>query len=199
MIRAQRAAGGPSAHQVTLLLDDWSRGNREALDTLMPLVYAELHTVARRHLGRERRGHTLQPSALVNEAYLRLVGERGMRWQNRAHFIAVAAQLMRFILVDHARRRRHPKRGGGALHVTLEHEAMSAPERSGEVVALDEALTRLAAIDERKSRIAELRYFGGLTVEETAEAISVSVATVMRDWRLAKAWLQREMTRGHGA
>ena len=193
-MRAHRAATGPSRHQVTLLLDDWSRGNRDALDTLMPLVHAELHAVARRHLGRERRGHTLQPSALVNEAYLRLVGERGMRWQNRAHFIAVAAQLMRFILVDHARRRRQPKRGGGALHVTLEHEAMSAPERSGEVVALDDALTRLAAIDERKSRIAELRYFGGLTVEETAEALSVSVATVMRDWRLTRAWLHRELS-----
>ncbi len=181
-------------HEVTRLLDDWSRGNRAALDALMPLVHAELHAVARRYLGRERAGHTLQPSALVNEVYLRLVGERDMKWKNRAHFVGVAAQLMRFILVDHARRKRYPKRGGGAVRVALDENLVVAPERSDELMALDEALTKLAAFDERKSRIAELRYFGGLSVEETAEALSVSVATVMRDWRLTRAWLQRELS-----
>lgn len=180
--------------QVTQLLDDWSRGNRDALDALMPLVHAELRDLARRHLGRERPGHTLQPTALVNEAYLRLVGEREMKWKNRAHFMAVAAQLMRFILVDHSRRKRYRKRGAGAIRVTLDEGVAVVPERMEEVIALDEALTKLAAIDERKSRIAELRYFGGLSVEETAEALSVSVATVMRDWRLTKAWLQRELS-----
>jgi RNA polymerase sigma factor (TIGR02999 family) len=184
----------PVRHEVTRLLDDWSRGNRGALDALIPLVHAELHALARRYLGRERPGHTLQPSALVNEVYLRLVGERTMKWQNRAHFLAVTAQLMRFILVDHSRRRRYPKRGGGRIRIALDETLAIAPERSEELVALDEALTRLAALDERKSRIAELRYFAGLSVEETAEALSVSVATVMRDWRLTKAWLQRELS-----
>lgn len=184
----------PARHDVTGLLDDWSHGSREALDALMPLVYAELHAVARRQLGRERPGHTLQPSALVNEAYLRLVGEREMKCRNRAHFVAVAAQLMRFILVDHCRRKRYPKRGGGAPRITLDDKLVAAPERGEELMALDEALTKLAALDERKSRIAELRYFGGLSVEETAQALSVSVATVMRDWRLTKAWLQRELS-----
>jgi RNA polymerase sigma-70 factor, ECF subfamily len=184
----------PARHEVTRLLDDWSRGNRQALDALMPLVHAELHAVARRYLGREGPGHTLQPSALVNEAYLRLVGEREMKWKNRAHFIAVTAQLMRFILVDHSRRKRYSKRGGGRIRITFDEKLAVAPERADELLALDEALTRLAALDERKSRIAELRYFGGLSVEETAEALSVSVATVMRDWRLTKAWLQRELS-----
>lgn len=184
----------PAPHEVTRLLDDWSRGNRGALDALMPLVHAELHAVARRYLGRERPGHTLQPTALVNEAYLRLVGERAMKWQNRAHFVAVAAQLMRFILVDHCRRKWYPKRGGRAARVTFDDNLVVAPERSDELLALDEALTKLAALDQRKSRIAELRYFGGLSVEETAEALSVSVSTVMRDWRLTKAWLRRELS-----
>lgn len=179
---------------ITHLLGDWSRGNREALDALIPHVHAELHAVARRYLARERPGHTLQPSALVNEAYMRLVGVRDMRWQNRAHFVAVAAQLMRFILVDHCRRKGYAKRGGKAARVTLNDHLVVAPERSDELIALDDALNRLAALDERKARIAELRYFGGLTVEETAEALSVSVATVMRDWRLARAWLRRELS-----
>ena len=184
----------PARHDVTRLLDDWSRGNRAALDALMPLVHAELHALARRYFGRERPGHTLQPSALVNEVYIRLVGERGMKWHNRTHFVAVAATLMRFILVDHCRRKNYPKRGGGAVRITLDDTLLVAPERSDELIALDEALTKLASLDERKSRIAELRYFGGLTVAETAEALSVSVATVMRDWRLTKAWLQRELS-----
>ena len=178
---------------ITRLLGDWSRGNREALDALLPYVHAELHAVARRYLGRERPGHTLQPSALVNEAYLRLVDVRGRNWQNRAHFIAAAAQLMRFILVDHCRRGRYAKRGGGAIRVTLDENAAAAPGPSEELIALDEALKKLAALDERKSRIAELRYFGGLSVEETADALSISVATVMRDWRLTRAWLRREL------
>jgi len=183
-----------AGHEVTRLLDDWSRGNREALDALLPLVHAELHRIAQRHLGRERPDHTLQPTALVNELYLRLVGEREMKWQNRAHFLAVAAQLMRFILVDHCRRKRSPKRGGPLPHVTFDVDLVAAPVRKDELIALDEALAKLAALDLRKSRIAELRYFGGLSVEETAEALSVSVATVMRDWRLAKAWLHRELS-----
>jgi RNA polymerase sigma factor (TIGR02999 family) len=184
----------PDGHEVTRLLHDWSGGNRDALDALLPLVHAELRSLARRYLGREGPGHTLQPTALVNELYLRLVGEREMKWQNRAHFMAVAARLMRFILVDHCRRKRAPKRGGPGLHVAFDVDLVAAPVRADELVALDEALTKLAALDDRKSRIAELRYFGGLSVEETAEALSVSVATVMRDWRLVKAWLHRELS-----
>ena len=180
---------------VTRLLDDWSRGNRAALDDLMPLVHEELHRLARGYLARERRGHTLQPTALVNEAYLKLVGERDMRWQGRAHFIGVAAQMMRFILVDHARRRDVQKRGGSAVRITFADDLdIAADTRSAHLLALDDALTRLAAQDPRKGRIAELRYFGGLSVEETAEALHVSVATVMRDWRLTRAWLQRELS-----
>jgi len=180
-------------HEVTRLLEDWSQGDRKALDALIPLVHDELHRLARAYLAHERPGHTLQATALVNEAYLRLVGEREMKWQSRAHFIGVAAQLMRFILVDHCRRKRYQKRGGGAARVTFDEGLQVTLERSDELMALDEALDRLAAQDERKSRIAELRYFGGLSVEETAEVLSVSVATVMRDWRLTRAWLQREL------
>jgi RNA polymerase sigma factor (TIGR02999 family) len=179
---------------VTRLLDDWSQGNRSALDDLMPLVHAELHRLARGYLARERPGHTLQPTALINEAYLKLVGERHMQWQSRAHFVGVAAQLMRFILVDHVRKKHYQKRGGGAVRVTFDENLnVSAEERSEELLALDDALRRLTAQDPRKGQIAELRYFGGLSVEETAEALSISVATVMRDWRLTKAWLQREL------
>ncbi|MBZ5556414.1 MAG: sigma-70 family RNA polymerase sigma factor [Acidobacteriia bacterium] len=180
---------------VTRLLEDWSQGNRGALDDLMPLVHAELHRLARGYLARERRGHTLQPTALINEAYLKLVGERNMQWQGRAHFIAVAAQLMRFILVDHARRKGGQKRGGSAVRVTFDEGLeVAANARSAELLELDDALNRLAAQDPRKGSIAELRYFGGLSVEETAEALQVSVATVMRDWRLTRAWLQRELS-----
>jgi RNA polymerase sigma factor (TIGR02999 family) len=179
--------------QVTRLLDEWGRGDRAALDALMPLVEAELHRLARGYLSRERPGHTLQPTALVNEAYLKLVGERRMAWQNRAHFIGVTAQLMRGILVDHSRRKHAAKRGGGAVRVTFDDELDVADAAGADLMALDDALTRLARQDPRKARIAELRYFGGLSVEETAEVLGVSVATVMRDWRLARAWLQREL------
>lgn len=194
MVVTRRQTTRPVGHEVTRLLDDWSRGNREALDALLPLVHAELHSIALRYFGRERPGHTLQPTALVNELYLRLLGERAMRWKDRAHFMAVSAQLMRFILVDHCRRKRAPKRGGGDSPVSFDLEAVAAPVRSDELVALDEAVTRLTALDDRKGRIAELRVFGGLSVEETAEALSVSVATVMRDWRVIKAWLHRELS-----
>jgi RNA polymerase sigma factor (TIGR02999 family) len=182
-----------SRHQVTRLLEDWSKGDREALDALIPLVHDELHRLAKSYLARERPGHTLQATALVNEAYLRLVGERDMQWQGRAHFIGVAAQLMRFILVDHCRRKQYQKRGGDAARVTFDENLHVTVERGEELMAIDEALRKLALQDERKSRIAELRYFGGLSVEETAEVLSVSVATVMRDWRLTRAWLQREL------
>lgn len=178
---------------VTQLLDEWSRGDRQALDALMPLVHDELHQLARNYVARERPGHSLQATALVNEVYLKLVGERQMQWQSRAHFIGVAAHLMRFILVDHCRRKNYQKRGGGATRVTFDEGLPLTLDRGEELMALDAALQKLAVQDERKGRIVELRYFGGLSVEETAEALSVSVATVMRDWRLARAWLQREM------
>lgn len=180
---------------VTRLLEQWSHGHREALDELLPLLHAELRRVASRHLGRERPGHTLQPTALVNEAYVRLVGQRDMQWQSRAHFIGVAAQLMRFILVDHHRKKRNAKRGGAAIRVTFSEDLEVADARGGgDFLALDAALAKLSAQDERKAKIAELKYFGGLNTEETAEALSVSTATVVREWRLARAWLQRELT-----
>jgi RNA polymerase sigma factor (TIGR02999 family) len=182
------------AHEVTRLLQEWSRGNRAALDAAMPLVHAQLHAVARQYLEKERPGHTLQPSALVNEAYLRLVGERNMEWQNRAHFVAVAARLMRFILVDYCRRRHFQKRGGHRTRVALTDVPSGVAVGLDDLIALDEALGKLATFDERKCRVVELRYFGGLTVEETAQALSMSVATVMRDLRLTKAWLHRELS-----
>jgi RNA polymerase sigma-70 factor (ECF subfamily) len=178
---------------VTRLLQAWGKGDRTALDALMPLVHAELHRLARGYMGRERPGHTLQPTALINEAYVRLIGERGMAWQSRAHFVGVAAQLMRFILVDHARKKGSAKRGARAQQVTLdEHHAVAGPQ-AVDAVALDAALTKLSAMDERKGRIAELRLIGGLSAEETAEVLSASVATIMRDWRVARAFLQREL------
>ena len=185
----------PPTKAVTRLLEDWGKGNREALDELLPLVHAELRKVASRHLAKERPGHTLQPTALVNEAYLRLIGQRDIKWQNRAHFIGVAAQLMRFILVDHHRKKRNAKRGGAAVRITFNEELDVADERGGgDFLALDTALAKLAEQDERKAKIAELKYFGGLNTEETAEALSISTATVVREWRLARAWLQRELT-----
>ncbi|MEW6210821.1 MAG: sigma-70 family RNA polymerase sigma factor [Acidobacteriota bacterium] len=186
----------PSPQEVTRLLEAWSNGDRAALDQLMPLVYSELHRIAHRHLGRERAGHTLQTTALVNEAYLRLIDQREARWQNRAHFFAVSARLMRRILVDYARARQYAKRGGGAVKVSVEGAAKEAKGRAAEVVALDDALTALAELDERKSRIVELRFFGGLSIEETAEVMGVSSGTVMREWTLSKAWLRREMSKG---
>jgi RNA polymerase sigma factor (TIGR02999 family) len=185
----------PPPQDVSRLLIAWSNGDEEAHEQLMPLVYEELRRLAHRHLGRERAGHTLQTTALVHEAYLRLVDQKEVRWQNRTHFFAVAAQMMRRILVDYARSRRFAKRGGGAQQVSLDEAMVVANERAADVVALDEALNALAEFDERKSRMVELRFFGGLSIEETAEVLKVSPGTVMRDWTLTKAWLQRELRR----
>jgi RNA polymerase sigma factor (TIGR02999 family) len=183
----------PSTEEVTQLLVAWSNGNKAALDQLMPLVYRELHRLARRHLGRENAGHTLQTTALVNEAYLRMVGQKESQWQNRAHFFAIAAQMMRRILVDYARSRRYAKRGGGAPKVSFDEIMAVSEGRAEDVVALDEALTTLGKLDQRKSKMVELRFFGGLSIEETAEVLGVSPGTIRRDWTLAKAWLQREI------
>jgi len=184
-----------SSQNITKLLLDWRNGDSEALDRLMPLVYEELRRMANNYMRNERRGHTLQTSALVNEAYLRLVDHENIAWQNRAHFFGVAAQAMRRILVDHARTRNYQKRGGAAQQVSLDDAAMLADGRPAELIALDEALDELAKIDPRKSRVVELRYFGGLNIEETAEALGVSIPTVVRDWNTAKVWLMREMMR----
>jgi RNA polymerase sigma factor (TIGR02999 family) len=186
----------PSPQEITQLLVDWSNGDEQALERLMPLVYQELHRLAHRHFGRERAGHTLQTTALVHEAYMRMIDQREVHWQNRLHFFAVAAQMMRRILVDYARTRRFAKRGGGAQHVSIDEAMVVSDERAADVVALDEALTSLAEFDQRKSKMVELRFFGGLSIEETAEALDVSPGTVMRDWTLAKAWLQREINKG---
>jgi RNA polymerase sigma factor (TIGR02999 family) len=186
----------PSPEEVTELLVAWGDGDRAALDQLMPLVYEELRRLAHRYLGRERKDHTLQTTALVNEAYLKLINEREMQWQNRAHFFAVAAQMMRMILVDYARRRNYAKRGGGAHRVSFDESLVVSDERAADLIALDDALSSLAAVDERKSKVAELRFFGGLSVEETAAVLKVSPVTVMREWRLAKAWLHRELSKG---
>ena len=183
---------------VTQLLRAWREGDKSALDRLTPVVYQDLRRLARRHLLAERAGHSLQPTALVNEAYMRLVDYRRMQWQDRAHFFAVCAQLMRRILVEHARRR-NQKRGGAIRHVSLEHAPGVGYAASKDVLALDEALSELARMDPRKAQVVELRYFGGLSVPETAEALSISVPTVMRDWSSAKAWLYREMTGGVGS
>jgi RNA polymerase sigma-70 factor, ECF subfamily len=179
---------------ITRLLLAWNNGDEAALEELTPLVYAELHRLARRYMGRERSGHTLQTSALVNEAYLRLIDWKNVRWQNRAHFFAVSAQLMRRILVDFARANTYAKRGGGAPHLDLEEVAVVSPDRGTDIVALDEALTSLAALSPRQSQVVELRFFGGLSLEETAEVLKVSIGTVRRDWSLARAWLHRAVT-----
>jgi RNA polymerase sigma factor (TIGR02999 family) len=179
----------PPSSEVTQLLMKWRHGDRTALDRLIPLVYEELRRLASHYMRRERPDHTLQTSALVNEAYVRLVAHRDMRWQNRAHFVAVAAQAMRHILIDHARRRRYAKRGAGSPKVSLDEAAVVFQEQAADLVALDDALTDLARVDVRKSQIVELRYFGGLSVEETAEVLGISPVTVMRDWSTAKAWL----------
>jgi RNA polymerase sigma factor (TIGR02999 family) len=178
---------------VTALLRAWSDGNEAALEQLTPLVEAELRRLARGYMGRERRGHTLQTTALVNEAFLRLTGARSIGWQDRAHFLGIAARLMRRVLVDHARARSYRKRGGGVQRVTLDEGLVASPEPRLDVVALDRALEALAAVDARKSQVIELRFFGGLSVEETAEVLHVSSDTVKRDWRLAKLWLLREL------
>lgn len=183
-------------HDVTGLLVAWGKGDEAALDQLVPLVHDELRRIARRHMGRERQGHSLQPTALVNEAYLRLIDVRQVNWRNRAHFLAMSARLMRRVLVDHARSKQYQKRGGGAARVTLDEELMGAGEPGQDLVALDDALEALAHFDERKGRVIELRFFGGLSVEETASVLKVSADTVMRDWKIAKAWLLREMRDG---
>jgi RNA polymerase sigma factor (TIGR02999 family) len=184
-----------TAHTVTELLVSWERGNADALDRLAPLVHGELRRLARRHMQRELAGHTLQATALINEAYLRLIEPSRVSWQNRAHFFAVASRLMRHILVDHARAKRNWKRGGNLVRVPLtDGVALTAP-LSDDVLALHDALTRLAAIDPRRSRVVELRVFGGLTADDTARVLRISVETVMRDWRLARAWLRRELTK----
>jgi RNA polymerase sigma-70 factor (ECF subfamily) len=180
---------------VTELLVEWSRGDEDALRELMPLVHAELRRIAAGYLRRERPNHTLEPTALVHEAYLRLVDQRRTSWRNRAHFFAVAAGLMRRILVDHARRRSYLKRGGGARAVTLP-EIAASPNGGPDILALDEALADLEALDGRRRQIVELRFFGGLTQEEIAEALGVSVSTVERQWRLARAWLYRRLRPG---
>lgn len=185
----------PASEEVTRLLLAWSKGERTALDQLMPLINAELHRIAHRHLARERPGHTLQTTALVNEVYLRLVEQKNSSWQNRVQFFAVAAQLMRRILVDYARARCNAKRGGGVVKVELEEAAEVSARRPADLVALDEALISLAAFDQRKSRLVELRFFGGLSIEETAEVLQLSPGTIMREWTLAKAWLQREISK----
>jgi len=179
----------PPPREVTRLLKEWSTGDSAALDQLIPIVYDELRAVAARYLRRERQGHTLQPTALVNEAYLRLIDQNQVQWQNRAHFVGVAAQMMRRILVDHAKNHNRVKRGGGTRKVTLDEALAVSDERADDLVELDEALTALEAFDKRKSRVVEMRYFGGLSVEETAEVLKVSEITVARDWKLAKAWL----------
>jgi RNA polymerase sigma factor (TIGR02999 family) len=178
--------------ELTRLLLAWGAGDEQALDDLLPVVYRELYTMARRYMAAERPDHTLQASALVNEAYLRLVDVRQMQWQNRAHFFGVCAQLMRRILVDFGRRRHYLKRGGGVRPVNLSEDLVIGAQTTN-LVALDDALNALAAVDPRKVRVVELRFFSGLTVEETAEVLNVSADTVVRDWRLAKVWLHREL------
>ena len=185
----------PLPEEVTGLLRAWSDGDQLALEKLMPLVYAELHRLAKRYMRREHAGHSLQTSALVNEAYLRLVDAHGLRWQNRAHFFAVSAQIMRRILVDFARARQNLKRGGGARQVTLDEGLVVSPESGADLLALDEALEKLAVLNLRQSRVVVLRYFGGLNEEEVAESLNVSTRTVRHDWSLARVWLYRELSR----
>jgi len=185
-----------STHEVTELLTAWSGGDKAALDKLMPLIHQELRRIAHRYMSRERPGHTMQTTALVNEAYLKLVNREGVHWQNRAHFFAIASQLMRHILVDHARRHAYAKRGGGTQTISLDEAMVVSQERAAEVVALDDVLKQLAEIDPQQSRIVELRFFGGLTIEETAVVLSLSPATIKREWTSAKAWLYHELAKG---
>lgn len=184
----------PSSNNVTQMLHDWSKGDQKILDRLIPIVYEELRRQATRYLRRERPGHTLQTTALIHEAYIRLIDQKSVRWQNRAHFFAISAQLMRRILVDHARSRQAAKRGGSDIKLPLEEAMIVSQGREVNLVALDEALERLAVIDPQQSRVVELRFFSGLSVEETAEVLGVSPRTVTRDWNVAKAWLRREIS-----
>jgi RNA polymerase sigma-70 factor, ECF subfamily len=186
----------PPQEAVTRLLVEWQNGSQAALDRLVPLVYAELRAIAGRYLSRESQGHTLQSTALVHEAYLKLVGQRSVQWQNRSHFFGIAAQMMRRILVDHARHEHRAKRGGDAPKLSLDDAmAVAEPESAVDLLALDDALTSLSEIDPRGARIVELRFFSGLTIDETAEVLALSTGTVKRDWSTARAWLYREMRR----
>ena len=183
-------------HEITQLLAEWSDGDQSALDELYPLVYDELHKLARRYMSRERKDHTLQTTALINEAYVRLVDQRNVHWTNRSHFFAISAQIMRRILIDHARRHAYAKRGGGARQVSLEEAATVTSNPGSELIRLDEALNSLAERDPRRSRVVELRYFGGLNNEEIAGVLHVSENTVTRDWNMARAWLYQQLTEG---
>jgi len=196
MAEAKTPRTGPeqSPGEVTALLLAWSAGDREALAKLIPLVYGDLHKRAAAYLRKERTGHTLQPTALVNEAYLKLVDQTRVKWQNRAHFFGVASRAMREVLVDYARRHRSAKRGSGETRISLEEGSAVTPPRSLDLLALDIALDRLTTLDERQSKLVEMRIFGGLTIEESAEALGISPATVSREWKHAEAWLHREMS-----
>jgi RNA polymerase sigma-70 factor, ECF subfamily len=184
----------PSVHDVTGLLQDWRNGDQKALERLVPLVYQELHQAAHRSMARERSGHTLQTTGLVNEVYLRLIGLQKVSWQNRSHFLAVCAKLMRQILTDYARTRRRLKRGGGAPDLSFDSSLIIFGAPRVDLLALDDALSSLATFDQRKSKVVELRFFGGLTAEETAEALGVSTETVHRDWKVAKVWLLHQLS-----
>ena len=176
------------------MLAEWSDGNQSALDELYPLVYDELHRLARRYMSRERKGHTLQTTALINEAYVRLVDQKNVHWANRSHFFAISAQIMRRILIDHARSHAYAKRGGGAQQISLDEAATVVSEQASELLRLDEALKSLAEMDARRSHVVELRYFGGLSNEEIAGVLKVSENTVTRDWNMARAWLHQQLT-----
>jgi RNA polymerase sigma factor (TIGR02999 family) len=188
----------PSTQEITQLLAAWNHGDRAALERLTPLVHTELHRLAKRYMAGERRGHILQTTALVNEAFMRLIDWQNVEWQNRAHFFGLAAQIMRRILVDFARARNREKRGGGEIEVSLSEAAKVPSKRSADLVALDDALQTLEKLDPRQARVVELRFFAGLNLEETAEVLRVSLSTVRRDWSLAEAWLYRELNRGGG-
>ncbi len=188
-----RNMADPIPADVTQLLGQWSGGNRDALDEMIPLVYDELRRMARGHMAQERAGHTMQATALVNEVYLKLKNERGSNWTNRAQFFAIAAQMMRRILVDYARQHGSAKRGAGAQQVTLDDAMLVSNHIASEMLAIDEALAKLEQLDKRKSQVAVMRFFAGLTVEETAEALAISIETVARDWRFARAWLRNEL------
>src|SRR5688500_16675147 len=185
-----------SPHEVTQLLADWGKGDKSALEKLFPLVYDELRRIAGRQMSQERAGHTLEATALVNQAYLKLAGQQGFEWHNRAHFFAVCAQVMRHVLIDHARAHARDKRGGGAIKVSLSEAAVMAEEQAEHFIALDAALSALEHVDPQKEKIVELRYFGGLSIEETAEVLDISPRTVRREWQRAKAWLYRMIAEG---
>ena len=185
-----------NSHEITGILHEWNGGSRDALDKLLPFIYDELHRQAANYLRRERPDHTLQTTALINEAYLKLIDQREVNWENRTHFFAIAAQAMRRILVDYAKAKHRAKRGGGDIQITLDEAMLVTPdEKSIDLIALDEALNRLAAKDEQQARVVELRYFSGLSLEETAKVLEISRTTAARDWAMAKAWLHRELTK----